>query len=467
MHDQIVGRAKADNVLDRLCALICVFDANAALIDCNSTAEAMLGLPRDGLRGRALADLPLWHRDEVRARIAAMVETARGGQTCRADLAARRADGQVALLDFQLSALDRAGEPLQLIAFGVDVTARQDAEKQLRAREALLRGISETTSNLVYAKDEQSRFLYVNPRIPEVVGLPASAILGRRDPEFMPHRQDGDAILANDREVMTRGVAQTFEERFTGSDGAISYWTSTKGPMRDDAGRVIGIVGVSTDVTALKAAQAELQREVHARELLLYEVNHRVKNSLQLVTSILAIEASKIEDAKARGVLMDARRKIGHIAQLHQQLYAGGQHDRVDFAAFLRDLAGGLIAAAPARSVALEVSGPSAQLLHIRLATPLAMLASELITNALKHAFPDRAGRIALALRIDGCVARLVVEDDGIGLPPGFDPAASSSVGMQIITGLVAQLRGQLATGAGEAGGTRFEVTVPVVGGDE
>lgn len=467
MHDQVLGRAKADNVLDRLYALVGVFDANGALIDCNSAAEAMTGLPRGVLRGRALADLPLWHRPEVRARVASFVQRVRDGETCRADLAVRLPDGETALLDFQLSGLDREGAPLQLIAFGVDVTARRDAEDKLRAREALLRGISETTTSLVYAKDEESRFLYVNPRIPEVVGLPEAAIIGRRDPEFMPHRQEGDAIVANDREVMTSGVAHTYEERFTDAGGAVSIWTSTKGPMRDEAGRVVGIVGVSTDVTALKSAQAELQREVNARELLLYEVNHRVKNSLQLVTSILAIEASKIEDAQARGVLMDARRKIGHIAQLHQQLYAGGRHDRVDFAAFLRDLAGGLIAAASSQLVSLEVSGPSAQLLHIRLATPLAMLASELITNALKHAFPDGVGKIALELRIDGCVARLVVEDDGIGLPAGFDPAASAAVGMQIITGLVAQLRGHLAVGAGAERGTRFEVSVPLIGGAE
>ena len=99
--------------------------------------------------------------------------------------------------------------------------------------------------------------------------------------------------------------------------------------------------------------------------------------------------------------------------------------------------------------------------------TPLAMLASELITNALKHAFPTGRGRIALGLRIDGCVAHLSVEDDGIGLPPGFDPAKSPAVGMQIITGLVAQVRGRLAVGPGAERGARFDVTVPLIGAGE
>lgn len=212
----------------------------------------------------------------------------------------------------------------------------------------------------------------------------------------------------------------------------------------------------------LRATRSELERALEHRDLLLYEVNHRVKNSLQLVTSILALESGKIGDPAARASVMEARAKIAHVAQLHQRLYASGSHDRVDFAAFLRDMAASMLASAGrSRAVELAFSGPEEASLGIRIAAPLAMLAGELITNALKHAFPHGAGKLSIHFDVTDAEAILEVADDGIGMDPGFDLEKSEGVGIKILLGLTSQLRGELYLS--DAGpGACFRLTIPL-----
>lgn len=274
----------------------------------------------------------------MQAQLRDAVARAAKGQAVRYDVNIRIAGGGLATIDFQIAPLrNEAGEITHLIPSAVDISSRKAVEAELAAQQALLLGISSATPGLIYAKDRESRLLYANPFCVEIIGQPLEAILGRSDVEWTQDKARAELIIANDRAVMEKGTAQTFEEVFVSPDGQARFFASTKAPLRNADGEVVGIVGVATDVSELERAKAALAKAVESRELLLFEVNHRVKNSLQLVTSLLLLEASKIADPQAKAAVLGARQKVFAIAQLHRRLYSDGQHSVVDFGAYARD----------------------------------------------------------------------------------------------------------------------------------
>jgi two-component sensor histidine kinase len=211
-------------------------------------------------------------------------------------------------------------------------------------------------------------------------------------------------------------------------------------------------IGTARDVTGAKAA-------LEQQQMLLHEVNHRVKNSLQLVSSLLRLQARRIPDAVARRQLEDATTRISTIAHIHQRLYRDQDIKRINFGAFLSELCADLQGSAS--HCALEVHSPSFQVTTDR-AIPLALVVNELVTNAFKYAYSaDSGGRVSVDVtRHDGEI-EISVKDEGVGLPEGFAVAGGGNLGMILISSLLAQLSGKIAVHDNKPG-ARFVVTVPI-----
>jgi two-component sensor histidine kinase len=216
-------------------------------------------------------------------------------------------------------------------------------------------------------------------------------------------------------------------------------------------------IGTMRDVTDAKAA-LEQQR------MLLHEVNHRVKNSLQLVSSLLRLQARRLPDPAARRQLEDATTRISTIAHIHQRLYRDQDFQRINFGAFLSELCADLQGTAPQCS--LEVKSPDFRVTTDR-AIPLALVVNELVTNAFKYAYPtvdgeSAGGRVAVGVKLlEGGKIAITVEDEGVGLPEDFTTAGGRNLGMLLIGSLLTQLSGTLdVRPAGR--GACFSVTVPI-----
>lgn len=213
---------------------------------------------------------------------------------------------------------------------------------------------------------------------------------------------------------------------------------------------------------ALTRALTESEKLVSERDLLLREVNHRVKNSLQLASSLLSLQAARIADPQSRQYLKDMRARINAIAAVHQRLYTSDRYDYVAIGEFLGDLCAQLEQASASGGIKVDFQAIGEDELPITQAVPLALIVNELVTNALKHAFsPDKSGTVYVRLehRADDTVM-LDVMDEGEGLPEGFDPR-TGGLGMQIVTGLAAQIGGIFEVEPQPSGGTRFRVRVP------
>jgi PAS domain S-box-containing protein len=230
------------------------------------------------------------------------------------------------------------------------------------------------------------------------------------------------------------------------------------------AGRDLGDGTISEfciDITARKCAEEALRDSLAEREALLNELHHRVKNNLQVVTSLLEMQADQVDDSRAFELFNEARNRVVSIASIHELLYRSGAFSKVEIAVYARQLARHLVSFYRIDhriQVAIEGDG-----VHMELerAVPYGLLLNELVSNVCKHAFPgERTGQLTIRLaQADGMV-RMRVTDTGVGLPKGLDYRNSETLGLQLVHTLAEQLGGSVQFSS-QGSGTSVEISVP------
>ena len=226
------------------------------------------------------------------------------------------------------------------------------------------------------------------------------------------------------------------------------------------------VVAFRRATMALRRQQARLVRAMDQQELAMQEIHHRVKNNLQIVASLLNLQASRIRLPEARAEFQSARDRVRALATLHRHLYAHGEVHTIDMREFLIELCGQLFQAMGEKAgerLHLEIEAPELKMSSDQ-AVPLALIVTEAVSNAVKYAFPGgRRGRIAVRLTAGGERATLVVQDDGVGIPAGrveTDAGTRDGIGIQLIRGFTRQLGATLAVEEGQ--GTRYTVDMPL-----
>lgn len=261
------------------------------------------------------------------------------------------------------------------------------------------------------------------------------------------------------------------EYRLRRADGAWRWILDHGVPRIAPDGTFEGYIGSCIDITDRKESEAQvhelaeaLRERLRERDVLLREVHHRVKNNLQLICSMHNLQARSLS-GEARAQLEEAQRRIRSIALVHERVSAQPTFDGVDFHAYVRDAVQGLLHATFDRGrVEIDVRGNAVRL-SIDQAIPCGLLLSELVTNALKHAFPEgRTGRVQVELlERPGARLRVSVGDDGIGLPDSVNLERPTTTGLDLVRALAQQLDAKLEHVAGK--GTRLDLEFQINGG--
>jgi len=215
-------------------------------------------------------------------------------------------------------------------------------------------------------------------------------------------------------------------------------------------------------LSALKRLQAELQKRVERRTASLTEVHHRVKNNLQIISSLLMLQGEKVTNAGDKAVFSECRDRIYSMARLHEQLYSSSEVSDLDFGAHLREMAEMLVRShtPPGCVLHLEVRADPVTV-DLDTAVTLGLIANEALLNALKHAFGGRpAGELTVELHA-GNPNQMTVRDDGAGLPPGFDARKNPGLGIELILGMTRQIHGEVTFQNDPKGGTRTTIFFP------
>jgi two-component sensor histidine kinase len=213
------------------------------------------------------------------------------------------------------------------------------------------------------------------------------------------------------------------------------------------------------DVTAAKRAEQSLQTSLSEKQALLKEVHHRVKNNLQLLSSLLSLQAGRTKDQAVAELFADSRNRVRSMALVHENLYRAGDFGKVEMAPHIQNLCAHLtrVYAVCDRPIDLIVQIGECHM-DLDRAVSCGLLVNELVSNALKHAFPDgRRGHICVELRSSpGGLHELVVSDDGVGLAPDVTVTRGESLGLQLVGALTKQLRGNIRVD--RASGTKFSI---------
>lgn len=234
-------------------------------------------------------------------------------------------------------------------------------------------------------------------------------------------------------------------------------------PVVDWRGTVIGSTIVARDITELTTNAERLQAALQEKNVLLKEIHHRVKNNLQIISSLLNLQSGSIDDPLSLAKFQDSQDRVRSMALIHEHLYRSDDLARIDFGKYLNELAGSLVQTYRTRDqfVSLKLETDTV-MLDIDTAIPSGLIVNELVSNALKHAYPDhRAGTIIVQLCQDR-VGRvhLSVRDDGVGIPTDVDYRNTASLGMQLVNSLCRQLDATMEMH--NASGTTFSIDFPV-----
>jgi PAS domain S-box-containing protein len=295
---------------------------------------------------------------------------------------------------------------------------------------------------VVYQDD---KFVYVNPAAVRLFGYGEAELHGMKFWEWV--HPDYRTMVMDRGMARQRGepVPTQYEHRFinkSGEDG----WVMVSAGSITYRGNTAGIA-TFIDITESKRAEERMQAALAEKVVLLKEVHHRVKNNLQIISSLLELQSDYIEGDDSKRFIRESQDRIRSMALIHEQLYKSEDLSVIDFACYVDELVMALY-----RSSAVDPDKIRADVevrdieLGIDEAIPCGLIINELVSNSLKHAFPgNRRGRISIrgSLEEEGAVC-LTVTDTGIGLPQGFDISTSESLGLQIVSLLTKQLHGTL-----------------------
>jgi len=314
-----------------------------------------------------------------------------------------------------------------------DMTATARREHFLRSRrEARYRAVVETATDAIVTTDVKGSIQWINSA--------AEAIFGRRSADLVG--APIGAILA-DAEKWPRGrSAETpspVEIQGRRADGSLVPLEMAVATWESDEARSF-TTGILRDISERKRTQSELESALDAKTMLLREINHRVKNSLNLVSSLLTLQAGQTAEPAMRLHFDDARNRIHAIAQVHERLYQSDKFEAVEISSYLDQLCADVVRGAGGPSVVqLTVSSDRVEV-PIDQAVPLGLMASELITNAIKHGRSTGMARVEVSFRSDGDDFEMRVADHGPGLPADFDPTRARGLGIRLVLAFAQQI---------------------------
>ncbi|MGB6687143.1 MAG: histidine kinase dimerization/phosphoacceptor domain -containing protein [Terracidiphilus sp.] len=326
---------------------------------------------------------------------------------------------------------------------------------RLDETDALMRAIVEQSSDLVAVCTGDGTLVYLSPVCFALLGKHPSDLMGSSWTEIVA--PEDRQLLLQMHAGLDQNPSQVAALRCRYKGGSLAWMEARVELLQAAAGTERKIVLTLHDVTAQREHERQIQSSLEEKEVLLREIHHRVKNNLQVVQSLLKMSARKLPDCDARIAVESTVERVHAMSMVHERLYQMPSLSALPLENYLSDLFAGTIQAyslAPSQ-VQLKLDVEEI-LLPLDRAVPFALLANELLSNSFKHGFPgSRRGTIAVSVhRMEGAI-RMVIEDDGVGLPANFDVVHSNSMGLKLAANLAHQLGGRLEYSSGQ--GCRVE----------
>jgi PAS domain S-box-containing protein len=428
------------------------------LVDFNEATLELFGYTRDEMKD--LNVIELYQNPEDRRRFQEEIEEK--GSVRDYEVKFKKKDGTE--MDCLVTSSLRRAEDGSISGYqGIirDITEQKRSEEALRrSKEFIETALNSMNDAVSIINVNDFTIVGVNRVFLDQLGLTEDEVMGKPCFEITHHRHDpcgSPDDVCPLMETLRTGKHAVEEHVHYQKDGRKVFVEVSTSPIKE-GGKVVQVVHVARDVTARKKAEEQIRASLREKEVLLKEIHHRVKNNMQVISSLLKLQSRYATDERHLAMFRESQNQIKSMVLVHELLYQSKDLANIDFKEYLKDVVNGLIRSfgVDKERIAfnVDVEGVS---LSIDSAVPCGLIINELISNSIKYAFPDgRKGEIRIGLHLDGEKFVLTYSDNGIGLPGDIDFKNTETLGMRLIKALVDELDGEIEVERTE--GTTFKI---------
>jgi PAS domain S-box-containing protein len=440
---------------NHLAVMLLIDPETGRIIDANGAASKYYGYSKETRCSMRIEDINMLSPDEVRREM----RSARGKQQNYFIFLHRLASGEERTVEVYSSPIEVDGRKL-LFSIIHDISERKTLELELDRSLRRYKDLIENVGDGIALISPDLGFSYVNPAGCKIFGEAVGSLDGGSLVDFL----DEEGLGEVHREMLDRanGVAGSYELATLHRDGTRRLLLVTARPRVDDQGKFIGSFAVFSDVTKRKETEAELKQALKEKETLFHELQHRVKNSLLIVNSLLELELDRSVDEGVHETLRRAQSKILTIQNIYDRIYISPGSNEIELDHYLEDLASSLFERDSEKASRIRLAmRVSPMKLDSKRAASLGLILNELVNNALKYAYPPQSGgEVRVVLAVEGSDGTLSVADDGPGLPASPSEGRAGSMGLDLVAALVDQIQGTLEfpRGAGTIVFVRFPI---------
>ncbi len=401
-----------------------IFEANGGFLD-------ITGYLYEEVVGKTTLDLHLWEKDEDRANV--VNQLAQSKLVEGLELRFRKKSGELLTGLFSAEIITIHDQPCVLSSVN-DITKRIQAEQALKSSEEKYRRIVELANEGIWMVDQESKTSFANRRMADMLGYSTDEMNGRSLFDFMD--DEGRRLAEEDVERRKQGVSEQHDFKFKRKDGQDLWALLGTCPLMDEEGKYLGALAMVTDITERKRADTSLRAALAEKDVLLREVHHRVKNNIQAIIYLVESRLPQVTDEQTVMMLKGFQEQARTMGLVYEQLYQSESLSEVRMDHYLHDLASNVVEAFGAgKRIELSVECKDVRL-DVGSAMPCGLLVNELLTNALKYAFPaafQGIPRLLVSLEEKNEHFELVVKDNGVGLPDGMDQRTQRSMGLRLV----------------------------------
>jgi PAS domain S-box-containing protein len=341
----------------------------------------------------------------------------------------------------------------------LDITDLKNAYRELESSENRFRSLFENNPVPYQSLDLDGKYIDLNEQLSELLGYSREEILGKSFSDFWTS-ETIDEFPQKFEYLKDHGWANNVEINLVCKNGDIKTVLLTGRTQKDPiTGQFLRTHGILYDISERKLMEDKLKKSLEEKDLLIKEIHHRVKNNLMVISSLLNLQSNLIKDKEAKNIFRESQSRAKSMAMIHERLYSSDDLKRIDFGDYIRTLSTELF-----HTYVLDPSIINLKLnvekimIDINTAVPLGLIVNELVSNAMKYAFPaGRPGEIDISFHQIDDKYVLIVKDDGVGIPSDLDINKVKSLGLQLVTNLSNQIDGVLKLN--RENGTNFEIT--------
>ena len=466
LQREIIERTKAEkelrqaqkyarSLIDSSLDMIVATDIDYNINEFNTAAQSTFGYSREEVIGKHISIL--FSDDQETEKV---LERITGQGSLANEIINKKKDGSFFISFLSASVLrNEYGEIVGAMGVSRDITSIKKAEEELRLSEERHRAIYDQAYIGIARIAKMGRFLLVNERLCDMLDYSADELYKKTFYELGVPEEVENSL--SDWDQLLSGKIKNFsrEQTYVRRNGELLSANVTVSLVRDANDNPNYFVAVFEDITERKEYERQLEESITEKEVLLKEVHHRVKNNMQVISSILNLQSSYISDESALGILRESQDRIKSMSFVHESLYQSKTLSEVNFAEYIQNIARNLYHSygRPQGGINLDFNLEEIYL-NLDTSIPCGLIINEVVSNSLKYAFEGRDKgviRIELGKLSDGRL-KLIVSDDGIGLPADFDIENAESLGLQLVTTLVTQITGELEIDV--SSGTKFNI---------